>query len=94
MSDSLPPAVQKLDQVGLHRLVRIACGMSLLATALMVWSVLDPTPVPVMLSMSIGQVIGTLSLLAYVSAVVVHEARRRSRSHTPKNAPASAAKQP
>lgn len=50
-------------------LVRAAAVLTLLALALMVWSMLDPTPLPVMLSMSIGQVIGTLAFALYGLAV-------------------------
>ena len=59
-------------------LVNIACVLGLLAIALMVWSVLDPTPFPVMISMSVGMVIGTLSLLSYICAVLLHTVRTRA----------------
>jgi hypothetical protein len=42
------------------------------------WSVLDPTPVPVLVAMSVGQAVGTLSLLCYVAAVVIEVRRERS----------------
>jgi hypothetical protein len=50
-------------------LVRIACWLGLVALALMVWSVLDPTVWPVLVALSLGQVLGTVSLLLYVIAV-------------------------
>ena len=61
-----------------ERLVRAACLFGLFAMALMAWSVLDPTPFPVMVAMSVGQVIGTLSLLCYIGAVLVHSKRQRA----------------
>jgi hypothetical protein len=36
----------------------------------MVWSVLEPTPMPVLVAMSVGQILGTLSLLALLVVVV------------------------
>jgi len=52
-----------------------ACVLALVALALMVWSLLEPTPVPVLVAMSIGQVLGTISL-AMFAAVVVADMRR------------------
>jgi len=57
------------------RTLRVACLLALLALALMVWSLLEPTPMPVLVAMSIGQVLGTISLLLF-GAVVVTDMRR------------------
>jgi hypothetical protein len=46
-----------------------ACVLALLALGLMIWSLFDPRPIPVIVAMSIGQVLGTLSLLAFVYVV-------------------------
>ena len=67
------------------KLVRIACWLGLIALALMVWSVLDPTVWPVLVALSLGQVLGTLSLSLYVIAVardlrVVRRLRRSPRA--------------
>jgi hypothetical protein len=67
---SSPPA-----RFGGH--VRNACVLALLALALMVWSQLDQTPIPVVVAMSVGQAIGTLSLLYYGVAILVDFRRRR-----------------
>jgi hypothetical protein len=56
-------------------LLVIAAIAALVALALVVWSVLAGGVVPVMVSMSLGQVIGTLSLVLYL-AVVVRDAGR------------------
>lgn len=75
-------AVRRLESVGVRRLVVIACGLTLVAIVLMIWSVLDPTPLPVMVVMSLGQVFGTGGLLCYLAAVLVHrlvEARSSAR---------------
>jgi ABC-type dipeptide/oligopeptide/nickel transport system permease subunit len=65
------------SRLRVESLVTAACVLGLLAMALMCWSVLDPTPFPVMVAMSVGQVIGTLSLLSYVGAVLLHGVQRR-----------------
>jgi hypothetical protein len=36
----------------------------------MVWSIVVPTPLPVMLAMTVGQIIGTLAFAIYVHIVV------------------------
>jgi hypothetical protein len=36
----------------------------------MIWSLFDPRPIPVVVAMSVGQLLGTLSLLAFVCVVV------------------------
>jgi hypothetical protein len=56
--------------------LRIAAVMALLGLAFMVWAVLVPTPMPVVLAMSVGQGLGTLSLLIF-GAVVLSDLRRR-----------------
>jgi hypothetical protein len=58
-----------------ERILRAACCLSLVAIALMVWSVLDPRPAPVVLAMSVGQVFGTLALGAFL-IVVLADLRR------------------
>jgi hypothetical protein len=52
------------------RVLRAACILALIGLSLMVWSVLQPTPLPVMVAMSAGQVFGTLSLGAFLVVVV------------------------
>lgn len=51
-------------------LLIIASILTLLAIALMVWSLLQPTPLPVMVAMSAGQVLGTAALGAYIYVVI------------------------
>ena len=55
--------------------LRIAAVLTLVALALMVWSMLQPTPLPVMLAMTVGQVIGTTAFGLYIY-IVVRELRR------------------
>ena len=57
------------------RLLQISAVVTLVALALMVWSMLQPTPLPVMLAMTVGQALGTLALGAFLF-VVVRDLRR------------------
>jgi hypothetical protein len=52
-----------------------ACLCALAALAMMAWSLFDPRPIPVIASMSLGQVIGTASFGAYL-VVVARDLRR------------------
>lgn len=58
-----------------RRLLSISCLLTLVALALMVWSVLDPRPTPVMLAMSVAQGIGTLAFLLY-AFVILNDLRK------------------
>ena len=65
-------------RLGTEKLIVAACVLGLLASALMCWSVLDPTPFPVLVAMSVGMVIGILSLVCYVAAVLLEAWRIRT----------------
>ena len=56
-------------------LVPVAVGLALVALALMVSSVLSPSPLLVVAAMSVGQVIGTMSLVLY-GLVILRDLRR------------------
>ena len=56
-----------------------ACVLALVALALIVWSIVDPRPMPVVISMSIAQGLGTLSLLVYLRARVLGRDERKAR---------------
>jgi hypothetical protein len=73
MSSTLPSS---------DRLLRIACVLGLVALPLMVWSVFDPRVWPVLIALSVGQVLGTASFILYL-VVVVRDLRvaARLRSH-------------
>jgi hypothetical protein len=57
-------------------LVRFACVLALLALGLVCWSVLDPRPVPVILAMSAGHVVGGSAFAFYLLAVILDAVRR------------------
>jgi hypothetical protein len=54
-----------------RRILAAACWLALVALGLMIWSLFDPKPIPVVVAMSVGQVLGTLSLLSFAYVVVV-----------------------
>lgn len=60
----------KLPAFSSDKLLRIACVLGLVALPLMVWSVFDPRVWPVLVALSVGQVVGTTSLLLFLVVVV------------------------
>lgn len=74
-----------------EQIVRVAALLALFALACIVWSLLDPRPVPIMVSMSVGQGLGTLSFLLYAGVIVVEAYRssRAARAAGPDAAPAA-----
>jgi peptidoglycan/LPS O-acetylase OafA/YrhL len=68
----------KIESAKIPHLLRIAAVLSLVALALMMWSLFDPRPPPVLIALSLGQVIGTLSFAIYL-AIVIWDIRRRRR---------------
>ena len=72
-------------------LTRVACFLALVALAIMAYSVISPKPLPVIIAMSVGQMIAIAALGCYLLAVVVDVARHRERrsSAPPSKSPAS-----
>lgn len=66
-----------------QHLLRIAAVLSLVALALMMWSLLDPRPAPVLIALSLGQAIGTASFVTYLSIIVWDLRRSRRRTLEP-----------
>lgn len=64
------------------RLLRLAAVMALAGLAFMVWSLLDPRPIPIMAAMSVGQALGMLSFALFL-VVVLFDAWRASRRPRP-----------
>jgi hypothetical protein len=63
--------------------------LALVALSLIVWAVLDPRPVPVIVAMSVGQVLGTLSFCAFLAVVIGDLRARYKRVSVPVAAPTS-----
>lgn len=62
----------------MRALLVTACVLTLLALALMVWSLLVPTVWPIMIAMSVAQGLGTLAFAMY-GYVVYRDLRKRMR---------------
>jgi peptidoglycan/LPS O-acetylase OafA/YrhL len=64
--------------------LRVSALLTLIGLGFMVWSMIEPTPLPVMLAMSVGQALGTLAFGIYLY-VVVHALRRDYRRVPPRD---------
>jgi hypothetical protein len=62
-----------------HRLLTAACVCALGALALMTWQLFSPRVFPVIVAMSLGQVLGTASFAAF-GYVVLADVRARLRA--------------
>lgn len=60
-----------------ERKLRWACYMTLLALAMMVYSLVYPKPLPVIVAMSLSQALGTFSLLLFLIVVAADFRRAR-----------------
>jgi hypothetical protein len=54
-----------MNPLRVRRWLVVSCVCTLAALALMIWQLFDPTVWPVMVAMSLGQVLGTASLVAF-----------------------------
>jgi len=62
MSEPTPPPTP--------RILYVAAVLTLIGLAFMVWSMIQPTPLPVILAMSVGQMIGMTAFGIYIVIVV------------------------
>jgi hypothetical protein len=69
--------VERAKRVHMRTLLVIASVATIVALGFMVWSLLVPTPMPVMLAMSVGQALGTLAFGLYLTAIVIDLRRGR-----------------
>jgi len=60
------------------RMLRVSAAMTLVGLAFMLWSLVKPTAMPVVLAMSVGQLVGTLAfaMFGWVVFSELREARR------------------
>jgi hypothetical protein len=75
---------RRIAAIDLSKLLRASAALTLLALALMVWSMVQPTPLPVMLAMTVGQGLGTVAfgLYGYVVIADLRRIRRARRAST------------
>jgi hypothetical protein len=71
--------LRKIRGLSSMAMLRGSAVLTIVALGFMVWSMLDPTPLPVMLAMSAGQLFGTLAFALYL-AVVIRDLRREQRA--------------
>jgi hypothetical protein len=66
-------------------MLRLSAVLTLFGLAFMVWSMMEPTPLPVMLAMTVGQGLGTTAFAIYLFIVIREIVRevRRGRSRDP-----------
>jgi hypothetical protein len=77
---------RRIERIPTDRLVQVSAVLTMIALALMVWSMLEPTPLPVILAMSVGQVFGTLAFALYGIAIWrdIRRSRRLRQDRAPK----------
>lgn len=81
---SLKAKVQRfLDTASRRRLMVWACILGLIGLALMSWSLFDQGWIPVMMAMSVGQGIGTLSFVLFLVVVLIDLRRAEFRPSLP-----------
>ena len=76
------PIVNRIARISSPTLLRVAGVLTLFALALMVWSLFDPTLVPVMVGMTLAQGFGTIAFGLFVLVVFrdLTRARRARRA--------------
>jgi hypothetical protein len=69
-------------------LTRLACVLALVGLVLLCYSVLFPEPLPVILAMSGGHVVGVAAFLCYLLAIVLDQARQEGKLSPTRPGPA------
>jgi hypothetical protein len=64
-------------------LLPISAVLTLIGLGLMAWSMLDPTVWPIMIAMSVGQVVGTSAFAIYIFCVLREFRRGRAMASPP-----------
>jgi hypothetical protein len=60
----------RLPTISSARALQVSAVLTLLAVVLMAWSLVQPTPLPVMLAMTAGQGLGTLAFGLFLFVVI------------------------
>jgi CHASE2 domain-containing sensor protein len=75
------------DQASRSKLMVYACVLGLIGLVLMSWSLFDQGWIPVMMAMSVGQGIGTLSFLLFIAIAVIDLRKAEFRPSIPPPSP-------
>lgn len=59
------------------RWLRVSAVLTLIGLALMIWSIVDPRPTPVITAMTVGQGVGTAAFVIYLVVVLADLRRAR-----------------
>ena len=59
-----------------QKIADLAALLALVCLVFVVWSVLDATPLAIVIGMTAGQAVGTASLALFVAAIVLELSRR------------------
>jgi len=68
----LPAKLIRLSIIGL---IRFACGLALVGLAIMSFAIVSGRPLPVVLAMSVGHMVGMASLACFLLAVFIDATR-------------------
>jgi hypothetical protein len=74
--------LSRLLSRSVRELVRLACLLALVALGIFVYSIVVPRPLPVMLAMSVGHVIGGAAAACYALAILIDATRGKPRAPT------------
>ena len=86
--DKVEAKVEWLVQSGSRRrILTYACILGLIGLALMCWSLFDQGWIPVMMAMTVGQGIGTLSFALFLLVVIIDLQRATFRPSIPPSPP-------
>lgn len=84
IKEKLQQRVDHVMETGSRRRILIyACILGLIGLALMSWSLFDQGWIPVMMAMSVGQGIGTLSFALFILVVIIDLQRATFRPSIP-----------
>ena len=78
--------LERAKRVHTITMLRISAVLTIIGLALMIWSLIQPTPMPVILAMSVGQGFGIGAFALYLSVIVIDLRRgRRLRRESQQN---------
>lgn len=69
-----------MKRATITRLLRFAAILAIVSLAMMIWAIHDSSVVPVMIFMSLGQLLGTASLIIYLGVLIIDTRRRLAES--------------
>jgi len=68
--------LRNIARRSVSHLIRVAAWLALSGLAIMAYSIISPRPLPVILAMSVGHVIGALAVTCYLLAIVLNASQK------------------